>query len=72
MQVKKLYANFGTINRTFYLKSGRRRPVRCGLPLGMVDVQGAIPPGWCDLCGAEAWRGERCRRCGELKVENAI
>ena len=55
--------NFGTINRTLYLKSHFRRPVRARLPLGMVDVQGAIPPGWCTLCGAEVWEGELCRRC---------
>ena len=58
-----MYENLSTINRTVYLKSHYRRPVRRVRPLGSVDVQGEIPPGWCSVCGAEAWEGELCRRC---------
>ena len=56
-------------NPVIYLRSYRRRPVRAVPGLGLVDRQGEIPPGWCDVCGAEVYRPgcrccERCRKNG--------
>ena len=47
-----------------YLRPGWRRPVGIS-PWPQQDVQGAIPAGWCETCGAEvfAWEHRLCRRC---------
>lgn len=50
---------------SLYVLSQIRRPVWRGSRLGLVDYQGAIPRGWCPVCGAEVfvWGAERCPRC---------
>lgn len=50
-----------------YLKTGDRKPVWLGPRPAVYDRQGAIPDGWCDLCGAEVFGSGRCGRCTERK-----
>lgn len=52
------------------LWSHGRRPVRATPEIGMVDVQGSIPAGWCNVCGAEVYRSDR-RRCGRCRRSGA-
>ena len=63
-----MYPIFGTIKRTV-------RPVWRGAVLGLVDIQGLPPRGWCETCGAEVWQEEerlcgRCRDNGQLTIDN--
>ena len=63
-----MYPIFGTIKRTV-------RPVWRGMTVGLVDVQGLPPRGWCEDCGAEVWQaGERlcsrCRQNGQWTIDN--
>ena len=48
-----------------YLRSGFRRPVRLRRVSGFADVQGRLPFGWCESCGAEIFDGIQalCGRC---------
>jgi len=43
--------------------------------LGLVDIQGLPPRGWCETCGAEVWQERerlcgRCRENGQLIIDN--
>lgn len=55
-----------------YIKERCRRPVRRTCPMGLWDVQGAIPAAWCDRCGAEVFwpGGELCSRCRRKEQSN--
>ena len=47
-----------------YLRSGFRRPVLLAGWQYWPDVQGRIPAGWCECCGAEVFDEARlCLRC---------
>lgn len=57
-----------------YLRSEKRRPVRLVPYRVGEDLQGAVPYGWCPLCGIELYGRERkicelCERrmCDELE-----
>ncbi len=52
--------------KILYGKSHRRRPMWVG-PGFQPDPQGAIPPGWCELCGREVFAPDEalCDRCME-------
>ena len=41
------------------------RPIWLGSRLGLLDMQGAIPRGWCANCGTELFipDTELCQRC---------
>lgn len=51
-----------------YLKSHRRWPVWIGCRPVCFDRQGAVPDGWCRLCGMEIFgQGEVCSRCAKSR-----
>ena len=53
-------------------KPAFRRPVWLGSRLGTPDLQGAIPRGWCPICGSEifVWGAELCTRCKKEEWRN--
>lgn len=52
------------------LKPGGRRPVALRQPIGMYDVQGAVPAGWCSRCGKEVYKPRQplCYQCEEEEI----
>jgi len=44
-----------------------RRPVWLGPRLGLQDLQGALPRGWCQSCGREVFYfgAEKCAGCAK-------
>ena len=61
-------------NPVVYLWSHSRRPVRAMPEPGLVDRQGGIPAGWCEVCGMEVYRSGRgkCERCRRGGTERSI
>lgn len=51
-----------------YLQSHRRRPIRLSPLLPHQDAQGAVPAGWCGVCGGEIYE-EKEKLCYECKKE---
>lgn len=51
-----------------------RRPVWFGPRLGLQDLQGALPRGWCSRCGCEvfALNTERCFRCNKEELNDVF
>ncbi len=54
-----------------YLESYRRKPIRLTPLMPWEDAQGAVPFGWCPICGGEIWEEEKklCEEC-EKEQEN--
>lgn len=52
-----------------YLRTGGRQPIRIGGRGYEPDVQGRIPAGWCESCGAEIF-DETQRYCHRCKKED--
>lgn len=53
-------------------KTSVRRPVWLGPRLGLLDMQEAIPRGWCPICGSEVFLPgtELCSRCKKEEEKN--
>jgi len=53
-------------------KTSVRRPVCLGPRLGLLDMQGVTPRGWCPVCGSEVFLlgTELCSRCKKEEEKN--